>query len=358
MSEINFDKAALYMSDCAQMEIGGSTFRDVVFHPLPASMLMSESSITLILNQLRQAGTDEERQAAAAKLYRCYRGQVERVARTRLTPGGGLADEEDVAQSAFRSFFDRIETGQLDALVTGGQAWAILARLTRNKAIDSVRYDNALCRGGEGGRRAAEPLAGEPTKGEPAKCDPVHGNVINGNVINGNVINGDVINGDVINGDVINGDAAKSTRLNRLESQSGSTRSTGPRAIGPRSGATAGGRNRLPIGDGSNPSSSRIEFASQRVGRKREDYPLDAVRDKNQRSGAEQAASNEAIERFLEQLSEATLRGIVSLKLHGFTNEEIAEQLGCATRTVERKLNLIRRLWSPILENSDEHRPT
>ncbi len=338
MSEINFDKAALYMSDCAQMEIGGSTFRDVAFHPLPASMLMSESSITLILNQLRQAGTDEERQAAAAKLYRCYRGQVERVARTRLTPGGGLADEEDVAQSAFRSFFDRIETGQLDALVTGGQAWAILARLTRNKAIDSVRYDNALCRGGEGGRRAAEPLAGEPTKGEPAKCDPVHGNVINGNVING--------------------DAAKSTRLNRLESQSGSTRSTGPRATGPRSGATAGGRNRLPIGDGANPSSSRIEFASQRAGRKREDYPLDAVRDKNQRSGAEQAASNEAIERFLEQLSEATLRGIVSLKLHGFTNEEIAEQLGCATRTVERKLNLIRRLWSPILENSDEHRPT
>ncbi|MCS7467230.1 sigma-70 family RNA polymerase sigma factor [Stieleria sp. ICT_E10.1] len=272
---------------------------------------MSESSITLILNQLRQAGTDEERQAAAAKLYRCYRGQVERVARTRLTPGGGLADEEDVAQSAFRSFFDRIETGQLDALVTGGQAWAILARLTRNKAIDSVRYDNALCRGGEGGRRPAEPQAGEPATGEPLR----------------------------------------SNRLNRLEPQTGSSI---PGVS--RSGATASGRNRFTLGDGANPSSSRIEFASKRVGRKHEDYPLDAVRDRNQRSGAEQAASNEAIERFLEQLSEATLRGIVSLKLHGFTNEEIAEQLGCATRTVERKLNLIRRLWSPILENSDEHR--
>ncbi|WP_197455973.1 sigma-70 family RNA polymerase sigma factor [Stieleria neptunia] len=284
---------------------------------------MSESSITLILNQLRQAGTDEERQSAAAKLYRCYRGQVERVARTRLTPGGGLADEEDVAQSAFRSFFDRIETGQLDALVTGGQAWAILARLTRNKAIDSVRYDNALCRGGEGGRRPAE-----PPPGESGKDDSV-------NDVSGN------------------GDATPSTRLNRLEPRSGSYHSGVP-----RQGATASGRNRLLIGDGPKPSSSRIEFASQRAGRKREDYPLDSVRDRNQRSGAEQAASNEAIERFLEQLSEATLRGIVSLKLHGFTNEEIAEQLGCATRTVERKLNLIRRLWSPILENSDEHRPT
>ncbi|MCA9137649.1 MAG: hypothetical protein KDB00_12845 [Planctomycetales bacterium] len=105
---------------------------------------MSESSITQILNQLREADNDEERQVAAAKLYRCYRGQVEQIARGRLTPGGGLADEEDVAQSAFRSFFDRIETGQLDALVTGGQAWAILAKLTRNKTIDSVRYDNTL----------------------------------------------------------------------------------------------------------------------------------------------------------------------------------------------------------------------
>ncbi|WP_182866705.1 sigma-70 family RNA polymerase sigma factor [Stieleria mannarensis] len=282
---------------------------------------MSESSITLILNQLRQAGTEEERQLAAAKLYRCYRRQVERVARGRLTPGGGLADEEDVAQSAFRSFFDRIETGQLDALVTGGQAWAILARLTRNKAIDSVRYDNALCRGGEGGRRASESLAG---------------------------------------------DAMKSSRVNLLTNQPGANQPGanqpganqpgGKHANGSVTGGPVGARNRLPIGDGVSPNSSRIEFASQRTSGKREDFPLDAVRDANQRSGEELAASNEAVERFLEQLSEATLRGIVSMKLHGFTNEEIAEKLGCATRTVERKLNLIRRLWSPILENSDEHR--
>ena len=64
------------------------------------------------------------------------------------------------------------------------------------------------------------------------------------------------------------------------------------------------------------------------------------------------------MERFLEELSEATLRGIVSLKLDGFTNQEIAKQLGCATRTIERKLNLIRRLWLPILEESHEGRPS
>lgn len=270
---------------------------------------MSEGSITLILSRLRQASSDEERQAAAAQLYRCYRGRVEQVARGRLLPGGGLADEEDVAQSAFRSFFDRIETGQLDALVNGGQAWAILARLTRNKAIDSVRYDNALCRGGEGARRAPE---------------------------------------------LIKGDATHSSRIRLLESGGNPPLQPNPSAGSACQSPTE--RNRLPGANAAPAVSSRadqVQSDSPHVGR-REEFPLDAVRDRTQRSGDDQVASDELIARFLEQLSEATLRGIVTLKMHGFTNEEIAEKLGCATRTVERKLNLIRRLWVPILEDSDE----
>ena len=71
-----------------------------------------------------------------------------------------------------QDFFDRIETGQLDALVNGGQAWAILSRLTRNKAIDSVRYDNAVRRGGEGGRRVSEnPIGIAQTSSETAFDD-------------------------------------------------------------------------------------------------------------------------------------------------------------------------------------------
>ena len=256
---------------------------------------MSDNSITLILDRFRRAATEEDREAAAADLYRCYRGQVENIARGRLSPGGGLADEEDVAQSAFRSFFDRIESGQLDALVSGGQAWAILAKLTRNKAIDSVRYDNALCRGGEGARRQPE-------------LNP--------------------------------GDSARSSRINMVSSPSESRT----------------GRNRLSIGDAHSSATSRLGNTKKRPHGRREEIPLDAVRDRSQMSSEDQVAADEAIEHFLEQLSEATLRGIVSLKLHGFTNEEIAEKIGCATRTVERKLNLIRRLWVPILEDSDEQR--
>jgi DNA-directed RNA polymerase specialized sigma24 family protein len=33
------------------------------------------------------------------------------------------------------------------------------------------------------------------------------------------------------------------------------------------------------------------------------------------------------------------------MRLEGASNEEIAEQLGCTTRTVQRKLHLVERMW-------------
>lgn len=40
------------------------------------------------------------------------------------------------------------------------------------------------------------------------------------------------------------------------------------------------------------------------------------------------------------------LRRVALWKLEGYTNREIADQLGCATRTVANRLGLIRSLWS------------
>ena len=48
----------------------------------------------------------------------------------------------------------------------------------------------------------------------------------------------------------------------------------------------------------------------------------------------------------LEQLGDERLRNIALLKFEGFENQEIAEQIGIALRTVERKLQLIRNSWS------------
>jgi DNA-directed RNA polymerase specialized sigma24 family protein len=46
------------------------------------------------------------------------------------------------------------------------------------------------------------------------------------------------------------------------------------------------------------------------------------------------------------QLADDGLRQVARRKMEGYSNDEIAEQLACTTRTVERKLNLIRSKWS------------
>lgn len=47
----------------------------------------------------------------------------------------------------------------------------------------------------------------------------------------------------------------------------------------------------------------------------------------------------------LESLQDATLVRIASLRMEGYGNDEIAARLGCTTRTVERKLQVIRKTW-------------
>jgi RNA polymerase sigma factor (sigma-70 family) len=49
--------------------------------------------------------------------------------------------------------------------------------------------------------------------------------------------------------------------------------------------------------------------------------------------------------RLLDRL-DPPLRQIAQLRLDGYTNVEIAERLRCALRTVERRLELIRRIWN------------
>ena len=53
----------------------------------------------------------------------------------------------------------------------------------------------------------------------------------------------------------------------------------------------------------------------------------------------------EAFESRLAKLTDAKLRSIAIAKMCGFSNPEIAEQLGCSLRSVERKLSIIRGRW-------------
>jgi len=60
---------------------------------------------------------------------------------------------------------------------------------------------------------------------------------------------------------------------------------------------------------------------------------------------AEAAAMAEECSRLLEMLGDPGLRQVAVWKLEGYRNEEIAGKLGRSVGTVERKLQLIRRIW-------------
>lgn len=58
------------------------------------------------------------------------------------------------------------------------------------------------------------------------------------------------------------------------------------------------------------------------------------------------ALVSEECEQLMNRLEDESLRRVALLKLEGYSNEEIAQQLDCAPRTVERKLARIRSAWS------------
>ena len=53
----------------------------------------------------------------------------------------------------------------------------------------------------------------------------------------------------------------------------------------------------------------------------------------------------EQYRRLRASLGDDSLRQVLDLRLEGFDREEIAARLGCAVRTVTRKLDVIRQTW-------------
>jgi RNA polymerase sigma factor (sigma-70 family) len=88
------------------------------------------------------------------------------------------------------------------------------------------------------------------------------------------------------------------------------------------------------------PAASAVEFDSSS-----ETWEL-AQMDAAGPSPAEAALLNEALERRLQSLGNAELCQIALWRLEGYSNREIAEQLGCTERSVERKLERIRSKWT------------
>ncbi len=177
---------------------------------------------------------------AAEQLWNTYFVRMVKVARCKLhSAPGRMADEEDVALSAFKSFCRGTKDGRFPELLEHDDPWPLLLALTNHKAIDLLRYERRVKRGGPGQHHA----------GVVGPCEA----------------------------------PAPDVGLSQLTSK--------------------------------------------------EPDPQAAF----------QVA--EECQQILNRLSDSILRAVALWKIEGFTTEEIAAKLGCTTRTVERKLQLIRRLW-------------
>ncbi len=106
--------------------------------------MTSAGSVTHWIGRLK-AGE----QAAAQQLWEGYFPKMVEVARLKLQ---GLprraADEEDVALSAFDSFCRGAAAGRFPQLCDRDSLWPLLVAITAHKAIDLLRHERRLKRGG------------------------------------------------------------------------------------------------------------------------------------------------------------------------------------------------------------------
>ena len=66
------------------------------------------------------------------------------------------------------------------------------------------------------------------------------------------------------------------------------------------------------------------------------------------------AVMEEQQQAMFRALPDESQRNVARLRFEGYSNEEIAQQLGTSLRSVERKLKVIREIWtSMIVESSD-----
>lgn len=61
-------------------------------------------------------------------------------------------------------------------------------------------------------------------------------------------------------------------------------------------------------------------------------------------------AAVESFNELMRKLQGANLRSVAIMRMEGYTNVEIAANIGCSLSTVERKLRLIRREWSTAMQ--------
>ena len=106
--------------------------------------MSAEGSVTRWVTALKDGDV-----AAAQPLWERYYRRLVGLAREKLDAARRrAADEEDVVQSAFHSFFQGVAKGRFPQLDDRDNLWRLLVVITARKALDQLAHDHALRRGG------------------------------------------------------------------------------------------------------------------------------------------------------------------------------------------------------------------
>jgi RNA polymerase sigma factor (sigma-70 family) len=85
---------------------------------------------------------------AAQPLWERYHRRLVTLARQKLQAARRAADEEDVVQNAFHSFFQGVARGRFPQLHDRDNLWKLLVVITARKAIDQIAHERRKRRGG------------------------------------------------------------------------------------------------------------------------------------------------------------------------------------------------------------------
>src|SRR5947208_11944952 len=102
--------------------------------------MSSEGSVTRWVAALKNGDA-----AAAQPLWERYHRQLVALARQKLQSARRrMADEEDIVQNAFHSFFQGIARGRFPQLNDRDNLWRLLVVITARKALDQLAHEHTL----------------------------------------------------------------------------------------------------------------------------------------------------------------------------------------------------------------------
>jgi RNA polymerase sigma factor (sigma-70 family) len=127
-----------------------------------------EGEVTRCLNQLKKGDA-----VAAQELWQRYFERLVKLARDKLRGAARrMADEEDVALSAFKSFCCAVDRGRFPRLDDRHDLWQVLAMITVRKAADLANREARQKRGGGAVIQSddfGEVISGDPDPAQAAE---------------------------------------------------------------------------------------------------------------------------------------------------------------------------------------------